>query len=812
MSATAEHLPRPPVPIRWLHHIYERVEDGWITVFSQDRVTGDRHTDWAHVTDIDALAECVEQRALTSCVWFGVATRREQLNGNRRGGITDCLEIPALWVDIDIAGPNHAADRLPTTIDEAREVLNRYPIPPTVVINTGGGIQPWWLLTDPIAADPDGAELLQRWGATWAHHAGQAGYHLDNVFNVDRVMRLPGTWNRKHEPVFVDAIEADWGRRYTADDLDGYTIEVPVTAPPPTVARLPYIGPKRPGDAFNATRSGNDILAAAGFTHAQTDRNGDQHWCRPGKTPREGHGATIYAADGHTTIWSDTVTQRWPAAATRRPYDPFGLYTVLFHQGDFTAASDELEGHGYGTKAIARDDLSWAVIATKGHAAATTSERIADYLPDELWQARPVLDHIRQAARARLVAPDAVLGAVLARVAAITPHPVEIPGIVGSAMGLTYYTGIVGPPAAGKSAALAVAAELLPAPANIPDRLPIGSGEGFVETLFDLVTEDDGKKKVKVKRQVRFAAIFHIDEGSALTEVGGRQGTTILSTLRTAYTHGTLGATNASTERKRILDGRAYVYGVTLGIQPELAGPLLADTAAGTPQRFVWLMATDPDARRGIAWPGDLPWSPPDVSTLEELAIKRGGYKRYPLHVIDTIRDEIITERIAIQRGDKTVPASEAHDPLVRLKTAALLALLDQRLVVDDTDWHLAGVITTTSRTIRVAVQNTLEVVERAKEEAFVKKHARREIAVEESKETRALASATKSVANVVAKHHEHGDHVMPDGCTERCLSRAIASSHRRVVAPDEVIAEAERRGFITRREGRFHPGDARPA
>ncbi|MDZ7732217.1 MAG: hypothetical protein U5R31_03115 [Acidimicrobiia bacterium] len=173
-----------------------------------------------------------------------------------------------------------------------------------------------------------------------------------------------------------------------------------------------------------------------------------------------------------------------------------------------------------------------------------------------------------------MVAPDAVLAATLCRIVAIAGHQLELPGIIGSPLGLTLFGALVGPPEAGKSAAANVAADLLPAPRGVLDRLPIGSGEGMVEILFEMVAEEgpDGKRQRR-KRQTRHEAIFHIDEGAVLADLGARSGSTLLATMRTAYTHGTLGNTNASEERKRIVDGRQYVYGITMGIQPELAAP-----------------------------------------------------------------------------------------------------------------------------------------------------------------------------------------------------------------------------------------------
>lgn len=343
-------------PADWLHHLFGAAA-GLVTVFSAH--DGRPTIDWGSTDQLDGLAATALRRAVDSDVWFGVATRKERLDQGRRGGAEDCLDIVGLWADIDIDGPNHKGARnLPPTMDAANQLVNDFPLPPSAMVKSGGGLQPWWLFHDPVPADKDIADLLVAWGSTWAELGRRRGWHVDNVFDIARIMRLPGTWNRKNEPVAVTA-KAMWSRRYDPGDFEPFLFDAP-PAPEPATTRIPYIGPERPGDAFNAVRRGSDVLHAVGFTPGRRDRNsGEEHWVRPGKEKRDGTSATVYP-DGHTTIWSETVPTWWPAVEVRRPYDPFGLYTVIFHDGDFTASSDALAAQGYGMKACADDDLSWA--------------------------------------------------------------------------------------------------------------------------------------------------------------------------------------------------------------------------------------------------------------------------------------------------------------------------------------------------------------------------------------------------------------------------------------------------------------------
>lgn len=344
-------------PHQWLHRLYADA-DGWVTIFSAH--DGHPAIDWGQTSELADLADVALCRSADSDVWFGVATRKEKLDRGRRGSATDCLTIVGLWADIDIEGPNHKGARnLPPDLTAANDLVGDFPLPPTAIVKSGGGLQPWWIFNEPVPADNAVEHLLAAWGATWAELGRRRGWHVDNVFDLPRIMRLPGTWNRKQtEPVPVTA-KAIWSRTYDPADFEPYLLEAPA-APEPAVARIPYIGPERPGDAFNAVRRGGDILHVAGFTPGRRDRtSGEEHWVRPSKEKRAGTSATVYP-DGHTTIWSETVCTWWPAVKVRRPYDPFGLYTVIFHNGDFTASSDALAAQGYGTKACATDDLSWA--------------------------------------------------------------------------------------------------------------------------------------------------------------------------------------------------------------------------------------------------------------------------------------------------------------------------------------------------------------------------------------------------------------------------------------------------------------------
>lgn len=118
-----------------------------------------------------------------------------------RGYSSTATAIPGIWLDIDIAGPGHEKPGLPEKPEHVDRILSALP-DTTRQVWTGGGVHAYWLFREPWrfeSADERGqAEtLLQRWHA-WAR---EAGYTLDSVGDLARIMRPVGAWSQKREEV-----------------------------------------------------------------------------------------------------------------------------------------------------------------------------------------------------------------------------------------------------------------------------------------------------------------------------------------------------------------------------------------------------------------------------------------------------------------------------------------------------------------------------------------------------------------------------------------------------------------------------------
>ena len=310
-------------------------------------------------------------------------------------------------------------------------------------------------------------------------------------------------------------------------------------------------------------------------------------------------------------------------------------------------------------------------------------------LPASFYDQTPYLKHIQRAAHALRVAPDAVLVATLCRVAAATPPTTYID--TPEPCSLNFIGSLIAPSGLGKSRANTTATRIVPdLGLDVNDSLPLGTGEGLVESYFVNVSvvNDSGKGKHIEKRQAFKSGYFYCDEGETLLTLGVRKGSTILQTLRTAWSGGVIGNTNANIETRRKLDRYAYRASVLVAFQPSCGSALVADSNGGTPQRFLFASAVDREMPRIAAtFPGVLAYDP----TSEMLALK----------VHDEIARELDDNKYNSARGALIVDPLDTHIDYIRVRVAALFALLDCRRFIDLSHWNMATLVVDNSRQVR---------------------------------------------------------------------------------------------------------------
>jgi len=133
--------------------------------------------------------------------------------------------IPGLWLDLDVTKEGSRKKYFPDR-DAARRFVEALPVPPTVLVWTGGGYHVYWLFDEPVelegAAERRVFEALSKGWQRFIRSRAQAqGATVDSTFNLDRILRLPGTTNLKWQAAVE--IEGAWPeRRYNTWDFDDY--------------------------------------------------------------------------------------------------------------------------------------------------------------------------------------------------------------------------------------------------------------------------------------------------------------------------------------------------------------------------------------------------------------------------------------------------------------------------------------------------------------------------------------------------------------------------------------------------------------
>jgi len=138
-------------------------------------------------------------------IYFGVLAR------TRRGGTAADVvdQTRVLWSDIDA---KKFSDVVTIGKAAALVALNAFPIPPQVIVDSGGGWHAYWRLSKSVPFEP--ARDVMTWIAREING--------DAVYDVARILRVPGTFNWKRgEPVPARLVKFDLTRTYDFSHFTG---------------------------------------------------------------------------------------------------------------------------------------------------------------------------------------------------------------------------------------------------------------------------------------------------------------------------------------------------------------------------------------------------------------------------------------------------------------------------------------------------------------------------------------------------------------------------------------------------------------
>jgi len=134
--------------------------------------------------------------------------------------------LNCVWAELDYGVEGHKKQAGPEDPDLAREVIDGFPLRPSLVVSSGNGFHCYWALEETLwvgneQEEQDAAELLKCFGRGWQQHAGSRGYKADSVFDLPRILRVPGTQNHKDPNRLKDVTtERHEHHTYTLADIE----------------------------------------------------------------------------------------------------------------------------------------------------------------------------------------------------------------------------------------------------------------------------------------------------------------------------------------------------------------------------------------------------------------------------------------------------------------------------------------------------------------------------------------------------------------------------------------------------------------
>jgi hypothetical protein len=164
-------------------------------------------------------------------IFFGVnPVRGPARQAAGRGTAEDVTRLTALWCDLDIK-PGGCP-----TMDVAHAIIANLSIilgtRPSAIVDSGHGLHAYWPITDGHIADGDttaARALIRRFGRLVAVAADTLHVGVDNVYDLPRMLRVPGTFNNKNingqGPTPV-AAHPDTGGPLTMAEVDERLTEV----------------------------------------------------------------------------------------------------------------------------------------------------------------------------------------------------------------------------------------------------------------------------------------------------------------------------------------------------------------------------------------------------------------------------------------------------------------------------------------------------------------------------------------------------------------------------------------------------------
>jgi hypothetical protein len=154
--------------------------------------------------DCEKARRWIDARQGKTNLYVSVNRARKEAPSDKRLSGKDIATIRAIVADIDIpkkgdSTGEHFRELRAKLLNDVVPKLAKLECPPSLIVDSGGGVQLWWRLEEAVSAEY--AALVNGIGRTINAQIAKAfpEFKLDTVTDLPRVMRLPGTINIPNE-------------------------------------------------------------------------------------------------------------------------------------------------------------------------------------------------------------------------------------------------------------------------------------------------------------------------------------------------------------------------------------------------------------------------------------------------------------------------------------------------------------------------------------------------------------------------------------------------------------------------------------
>lgn len=210
--------------VRFLKDVFAGATEGFIGLWVKSKDNTVKDSYWFPADNPEAAAETIDRMAVHHETYFHLALHRNPTPTKQRGTIAGSIATPGLWLDLDWRDDGaHKKQNLPPDLESCLSLINGLP-EPSIVINSGHGLQVYWLYREPWYFDSDiergeagilGARLTARVRECARKH----GWDVDSAHDLGHVFRMPGTINHKRGAVPVIVYQQS-DARYNPSDFD----------------------------------------------------------------------------------------------------------------------------------------------------------------------------------------------------------------------------------------------------------------------------------------------------------------------------------------------------------------------------------------------------------------------------------------------------------------------------------------------------------------------------------------------------------------------------------------------------------------